>query len=585
MRDMRRLVLLGMATCLAPRSAHAWLPVALAPLSRAAARRLHHGLQTGHGPAQPWAARGTPRGAVALCASAEPRLRLDGIADGSSDKSAPRWRKNTKQIATVGPASSSFEMLEKLFCAGADVFRLNFSHGAHDEKQALVENIRKLERKYDHPIAILADLQGPKLRVGTFADGPVTLRKGQEFTLDLSTEVPGDATRVALPHPEIIHTLREGDTLLVDDGKIRMTVLASDASSVRCRVEVGGAISDRKGVNTPSIVLPISPLTPKDRADLDAALAMKVDWVALSFVQRPADMQELRDLVGPRALLMAKIEKPSAVEALPEIVAASDGCMVARGDLGVEMRPEEVPLIQREIIDECRRQGRPVVVATQMLESMISSPVPTRAEASDVAAAVLDGADAVMLSAESAAGRYPEESVCMQQRVIDTCEASATYMAMVRSRIQPAVDLHAHLEYDAIAVAASSLVRDLGAQAVITFTTSGSTAQRFSRMRLQEPLVAMTPYHHVARRLAMYWGVYPAYMRMSLRSTFDDVLLLACSIARSKGFVETDDDVFVVTAGLPFGDKGAANVIRVLPASGPQSFVSTESSEWSEEEP
>ena len=263
------------------------------------------------------------------------------------------------------------------------------------------------------------------------------------------------------------------------------------------------------------------------------------------------------------------------------IVAASDGCMVARGDLGVELLPEEVPLIQREIIDECCRAGRPVVVATQMLESMIESPVPTRAEASNVAAAVLDGADAVMLSAESAAGKFPEESVRMQQRVIDACEASRTYMSMVRSRVTPTVEA-SDIAYDAIAVAASSLVRDLKAQGVITFTTSGSTAARFSRMRLPEPLIAMTPSPRVAKRLAMYWGVYPAHMRMSSRDTFDDILFRACNIARSKGFVEREDDTFVVTAGLPFGHKGAANVIRLLPASGPQTFLSQESSEWSE---
>ena len=475
-------------------------------------------------------------------------------------------------------------MLEKLFCAGVDVFRLNFSHGAHAEKEALVKKIRELERKYRHPIGILADLQGPKLRVGTFADGPVTLADGQDFTLDLRTNVAGDASRVALPHPEIIQTLKPDDTLLVDDGKIRMRITSTSSDAVTCQVEVGGVISDRKGVNTPSVVLPISPLTDKDRRDLQAALDMKVDWIALSFVQRPEDLQELRALVKDRALIMAKIEKPSAVQALAAVVAASDGVMVARGDLGVEMRPEEVPLIQRDIIDECRRQGRPVVVATQMLESMIHSPVPTRAEASDVAAAVLDGADAVMLSAESAAGKYPEESVRMQQRIIDTCEASPTYMSMVRSRVAPSVDA-AHLTYDSIGVAASSLVRDLGAPGVMTFTTSGSTAMRLSRMRLSEPLIALTPYKSVARRLALFWGVYPETMRMAPSDTFDDVLNLACNTAHNKGFVEHSDDKFVVTAGLPFGNKGAANVIRVLPASGPQNFASQETQEWSQDLP
>ena len=346
-----------------------------------------------------------------------------------------RFRKSTKQLATLGPASNTVEMIEKLFLSGADIFRLNFSHGEHSEKAKLVDMIRAVEKKYNHPIAILADLQGPKLRVGTFEnDAKVILEDGQKFTFDLK-DIPGNKQRVRLPHPEILNTLKAGDTLLLDDGKLRMKVLSTtmdpkepQKGEVVCEVVIGGALSNRKGVNTPSIILPISPLTPKDRKDLEFALTLEIDWVALSFVQKPEDIKELKALTGPKLKVMAKLEKPSAVgDKLEEIVRLSDGIMVARGDLGVEMNPWDVPIIQKQIVDSCKFNGKPCVIATQMMESMIENPTPTRAEASDCATAIFDSSDAVMLSAESAAGRYPIESVTMQQLIINRIEGDSAF--------------------------------------------------------------------------------------------------------------------------------------------------------------
>jgi pyruvate kinase len=399
----------------------------------------------------------------------------------------------------------------------------------------------------------------------------VVLVEGQAFRFDLSDE-PGDAGRVNLPHPEIIQTLQKGDTLLLDDGKLRMTVTDKGDGFVETVVEVGGALSNRKGVNTPSVVLPISPLTPKDRADLEFALSIGVDWVALSFVQRPQDIAELRSLVGNKAKIMAKLEKPSAVEegVVDDIIMLSDGIMVARGDLGVEMRPEDVPVIQKQIIEKCRRYGRPVVVATQMLESMIESPTPTRAEASDVATAIYDGADAIMLSAESAAGKYPVEAVTMQQRVILRVEEDKAYRKNL-ARSNPAREKSAT---DAITNAAREIAATVGAAAVVVFTARGTTVLRASMGRPPVPILAITPEIETARSLALTWGVYPAAVSTDAdKESFPDVLSKICLVAKDKGLVSRPDDLLVVTAGLPFGSPGVANVIRVVPASGPEDWV------------
>lgn len=512
-------------------------------------------------------------------------------------KLSQRWRKSTKQVATLGPASSSKEMIEKLFLAGADVFRLNFSHGSQEQKLELLQHIREIETKYSHPIAALGDLQGPKLRVGQFSNpnGEI-LEAGQRFRFDLD-EAKGDNSRVMLPHPEIIAAALPGHTLLLDDGKLRMTVAEKGEGFLECINEVSGKISDRKGVNTPDSVLEISPLTPKDRSDLEYMVKIGVDWVALSFVQRPEDIMEMKDLIDkhlPEGALcpsvMAKIEKPSCFlgNSLEKIVEECDGIMVARGDLGVECAPEDVPLLQKIIIDESRRQGRPVVVATQMLESMIESPTPTRAEASDVATAIYDGADAIMLSAESAAGKYPEESVAMQQRIINRVESDSHYRALLDQYPMPTEKTPT----DAIIAAARQIASTINAKAVIAFSLRGSTVLRASKQRPSVPILGLSPFKETARQLSLAWGVYPDlppkvgsfehsvddfedtfdYASPMVEQSIDDfelVLRNACRAALKKGLVNHPDDLMVVTAGIPFGTPGAANVIRVVPAAGP----------------
>lgn len=538
------------------------------------------------------------RAPIALRATVENNY-LDNLNTGSkSVASAPRiaqrWRKSTKQLATLGPASESREMLEKLFLAGADVFRLNFSHGSQEQKKELLDTIRSVEEQYSHPIAALGDLQGPKLRVGEFSSPTGEyLEEGQIFRLDLD-EAMGDNKRVMLPHPEIIEASEIGHVLLVDDGKVKLRVTDKGEGYLDCTVEVEGKISNRKGVNTPDSVLEISPLTPKDRSDLKYMLQIGVDWVALSFVQRPEDIIEINALIDEhlpkgafRPSVMAKIEKPSCFEgdALNEIIALCDGIMVARGDLGVECAPEDVPLLQKEIIDKCRAQGKPVVVATQMLESMIESPTPTRAEASDVATAIYDGADAIMLSAESAAGKYPEESVAMQQRIINRVESDSHYKNSIFGT-SPTPD---NTPTDAIIVAARQIATTIKAKAIVCFTLGGTTALRASKKRPDVPVLAISPFKETARQLVMSWGVYPDFPKtgsfglatdgdafelsspvvQEAADDFDMVLREACRAALAKGLVNDPTDLLVVTAGLPFGTPGAANIIRVVPAAGP----------------
>lgn len=486
-----------------------------------------------------------------------------------------RFRKATKQLATLGPASNSLEMIEKLFLSGADIFRLNFSHGEHAEKAKLVEKIRSVEKKYNHPIAILADLQGPKLRVGTFeGDQKVELTTGQKFTFDMK-EVPGTTQRVRLPHPEILNTLKIGDVLLLDDGKLRMRVLTTsmnakdNSGEVVCEVEVGGALSNRKGVNTPSIILPISPLTPKDRKDLEFAMTLEIDWVALSFVQKPEDIMELKALTGPKLKVMAKLEKPSAIDKLEEIVKLSDGIMVARGDLGVEMNPWDVPLIQKQIVESCKLNGKPCVIATQMMESMIENPTPTRAEASDCATAIFDSSDAVMLSAESAAGKYPIESVTMQQLIINKIESDASY----RINLDRFAEAASAKEKDAVTTAITFAARNVAnlskSKALLVFTSSGGTVTRCARLRPTVPIVAACYNIEIARQLALVWGVYPVLVPKPDKFELKEEVTKLCKIACDRGFANPETDLFTVTAGLPFGTPGTSNYLRVVAAAGP----------------
>jgi pyruvate kinase len=471
--------------------------------------------------------------------------------------SRPRLRRQrrTKIIATLGPASSSPEVLTRLFQAGADVFRLNFSHGTHDDHAARIATIRDLETRTGRPIGILADVQGPKLRVGRFGGGRVHLQTGGQFRLDLNP-TPGDARRVNLPHPEIIAAAAIGSSLLLDDGKLRLRVTRRRDDALETDIVVGGPLSDRKGVNVPDVVLPIPALTAKDHADLAFALAHGVDYIGLSFVQRPEDVMEAREIAGDRAWIMTKMEKPQALENLDAILRLSDAVMVARGDLGVELPPEEVPLAQKRIVREARRLGRPVVVATQMLESMITAPAPTRAEASDVATAVFDGADAVMLSAETAAGQFPFEAVNIMDRIVARVEQDPGWRALTESN-RPPPDPSAA---DAIAAAARQVAHTIGARAIVAFTASGSTALRIARERPDCPVLSLTTNEATARRLALVWGVHAQIVPEVHAMT--EAVAKACRAALADGFAARGEEI-VVAAGVPFGQPGTTNALRV----------------------
>jgi len=466
-----------------------------------------------------------------------------------------RRQRSTKIVATLGPASSSDAMIERLFRAGVDLFRLNFSHGSHDDHAANVQRIRRVERLYAHPIGIMMDLQGPKLRLGTFAKGQVQLAAGHRFRLDLDT-TPGDENRVGMPHPEIFQAIGPGTELLVDDGKVRLRVESAGPDFAEVTLVTAGVLSNRKGVNVPNAVLPISALTEKDRNDLAFGLQMGIDWVAMSFVQRPEDVAEGRKLIGGQAALLAKLEKPAALDRLEEIVELSDGIMVARGDLGVETPPEDVPVAQRRIIHVCRQAGKPVIVATQMLESMIKSPTPTRAEASDVATAVYEGADAVMLSAETAAGDYPLEAVTMMDRIVCRVQADPLFTTVLDAE-NPALQETAS---DAITAAAKQVAATIKASAIVTYTTSGSTTLRAARERPNVPILCLTANQGTARRLTMVWGVHTVQTKDV--SSFSDMVQKACRIALTQGFAQEGGRV-VITAGVPFGTPGATNILRI----------------------
>jgi pyruvate kinase len=519
-------------------------------------------------------------------------------------------------------------MIEKLFLSGADIFRLNFSHGEHPEKANLVKLIRQVEKKYDHPIGILGDLQlnseiihysnhevkilftflyiylfkGPKLRVGIFEGDKVSLVPGQTFVLDYHDE-PGTPYRVRLPHPEILHTLKAGDIVLFDDGKLKMEVekttidpINPDVGQITCKVIVGGILSTKKGVNTPSIVLPISPLTPKDQKDIAFILTLEIDWgkslpliffilfeylirhifknivlkwtVALSFVQKPEDVAELKAITGNKVKIMAKLEKPSAIKRLEEIVDIADAIMVARGDLGVEMHAWDVPIIQKRILECCNKRGKPVVVATQMMESMIENPTPTRAEASDCATAIFDSADAVMLSAESAAGKYPVEAVTMQQLIINRVETDEVYLSKLDRFNQDYGSKQ--IINNAITLAARQVAEISKSKAILAFTSSGSTVMRVARVRPKVPIIAACYDIETARKLTLVWGVYPILIdRPDHEFNLREELLKACSVAVKRGFCSPETDLMTVTAGLPFGVPGTTNVVRIVSAAGP----------------
>lgn len=468
-----------------------------------------------------------------------------------------RRRRNVKIVATLGPASSERSVIRSLFEAGADVFRLNMSHGSHEDIAERHRIIREIEHEVGRPICILADLQGPKLRVGAFADGPQDLVTGGAFRLDLS-DAPGDAARVQLPHPEIFAAIQPGSQLLVNDGAIRLRVTRCDADSADCEILVGGTISDRKGVNVPDVVLPIPALTEKDRRDLEFVCKLGVEWLALSFVQRPEDVIEGKALAAGRAAIIAKIEKPAAVAAIDAILAEADGIMVARGDLGVEMPITKVPPIQRRLLQLCHDAGKPVIVATQMLESMISAPVPTRAEVSDVATAIYHGADAVMLSAESAAGKFPVEAVATMNAIAEEVEADPYWrerMDASRTKARTRVS-------DAITAAAREVAETTKVAAICCFTHHGNTAMLTARERPAVPIIALTPFLSTARRLSLCWGLHCIHTHEVER--FKLAVVSAARAALQSG-IATEDDRIVVIAGIPFNTPGSTNILRVAP--------------------
>ncbi|WP_294391770.1 pyruvate kinase [uncultured Sphingomonas sp.] len=467
---------------------------------------------------------------------------------------APRSRK-VRILATLGPASSSSEMIRKLYLAGADAFRINMSHGAHADKVPLIQAIRGLEEELGRPATILFDLQGPKLRVGKFAEGKVLLETGAHFVLDRDS-TPGDATRVELPHKEIFAALEVGARLLLDDGKLVLRVSSVAPERIETIVEVGGPLSNSKGLNVPDVVVPMAALTEKDRADLAFAVEQGADWIALSFVQRPEDVAEARRLIGGKASVLAKIEKPAAVERLEEILELADAVMVARGDLGVELPPQQVPLVQKQIVATARRMGRPVVVATQMLESMIVSPSPTRAEVSDVANAIYDGADAIMLSAESAAGAWPEEAVSMMDRIAVAVENDPGYKA----RLHFTETLPDPTTADALSQAAKEIADTISASSIICFTVSGSSARRIARDRPAVPLMVLTPSLTTARRVGLMWGTHAVHTKDV--DSFEEMVAKAKRMALRHQLGKAGDRV-VIMAGVPFGTPGSTNVLHV----------------------
>ncbi len=469
-----------------------------------------------------------------------------------------RRNRKAKIVATLGPASQSEPMIRELFDCGVDVFRLNFSHGTHQEHGQRVDICRKIEKQTGRPIGLLIDIQGPKLRLGEIRKGKAALKKGSTFRLDMN-EAPGNKRRAPLPHPEIFAALEPGNELMIDDGRVRLKVVNCTPDFADTEVVVGGVISDHKGVNVPEVILPVSVLTRKDREDLEYGLGLGIDWVAQSFVQRPSDVEELKSIVGDRAKIMVKLEKPSALEYLDEILEICDGIMVARGDLGVELPPQRVPVVQKEIIRQCRQAGKPVVVATHMLDSMVFNPIPTRAEASDVATAVYDGVDAVMLSAESAAGEYPVQSVQMMNSIIEEVEGDPVYSSIIEAQ-RPQPD---STTADAICNALQTMTGILSSTATVTYTDSGGTSLRAARERPHAPILSLTPSVRSARYMTIVWGVHAVTVDVANeQADINRIIDAAKAIAVQEKFAVPGEAV-VIAAGLPFGKSGTTNLLHV----------------------
>ncbi|MGB0719473.1 MAG: pyruvate kinase [Bdellovibrionales bacterium] len=465
--------------------------------------------------------------------------------------------RQTKILATIGPASCEKEQIRALFETGVDAFRLNFSHGDHAGHQQVLSHIRAIEGDFNRPIAVVADLQGPKLRIGEFAEGKIALTQGQSFRFDLD-KTPGDESRVCLPHPEVLSVLEEGGLIFLDDGKVRARITKKGKDFVEAEIKSGSALSNRKGLNVPGAVIPLAALTEKDIRDLDAALGMGVDWIAQSFVQTPDDVRDALRRIDGRAAHMVKLEKPSALVQFEDILALTDGVMLARGDLGVEIPPEDVPSVQKRIVRQVRAAGKPVIVATQMLESMIENARPTRAEASDVATAVYDGADAVMLSAETAAGKYPQRAVEIMSRICARTEEDELYDQMMEAE---RLDAAENDPSDAITTAAYYVAEDINAAVIVTYTMSGSTALRMARQRPDKPIMCLTPNIDKARRLTLSYGIHAVHNPKEPED-FSGPARHAAKILREQGLAEKGER-FVMTAGVPFGVSGTTNILRI----------------------
>ena len=486
------------------------------------------------------------------------KLAINSSQNGQSGNKNMRRNRKSKIVATLGPASQSEQMIRELFDCGVDVFRLNFSHGTHQEHGQRVDICRKIENQTGRPIGILIDIQGPKLRLGEIRKSKAVLTKGGAFRLDMNKK-PGNRHRAPLPHPEIFAALEPGSELMIDDGRVRLKVVHCTADFADTEVVVGGVISNHKGVNVPDVILPVPVLTRKDREDLEYGLGLNIDWVAQSFVQRPSDVEELKSIVRGRAKIMVKLEKPSAVKYLDEILRICDGIMVARGDLGVELPPQKVPVVQKKIIRQCRQAGKPVVVATHMLDSMVINPVPTRAEASDVATAIYDGVDAVMLSAESAAGEYPVRSVQMMNSIIEEVESDPVYSSIIEAQ-RPQPD---NTTADAICNALQTMTGILSSAATVTYTDSGSTSLRAARERPQAPILSLTPSVRSARYMTIVWGIHAVTVDVANeQADVNQVIDTAKAIAVQEKFAVPGEAV-VIAAGLPFGKSGTTNLLHI----------------------
>jgi pyruvate kinase len=475
----------------------------------------------------------------------------------------PLKYRRTKIVATLGPSSSDEATVSRLIEAGVDVFRLNFSHGTQESHGATYARARSVAESRRQPTAILADLSGPKIRVGDFPGGSIALEKGRRVTVT-TRDVPGERNLIPSRYDALARDVKEGDGILLDDGALALRVLRVDGTEVFCEVEVGGELKSRKGMNLPGVALSTPSLTEKDRKDARFALGLGVDFLALSFVRRAADVEELRSLVaksGARPSIIAKIERPEALEDIDAILDAADGIMVARGDLGVEMPPQKVPLIQIQLTDRARAKSKPVIVATQMLESMVEKPRPTRAEVSDVALAVRSGADAVMLSAESATGKYPVQAVEMMDTIARETEAYLWHAGGFRVLSKPpdaASDSAAPMPAeDAVARAMAQLSRDIQARAIVVISKSGRTAQVMSASRPGAPIVATSPDSSTCRKTAVLWGIIP---RMVEEKEFDRPEDLTRRLARDLGLGVAGQNVLLVRG---FGGNPSIAVVTI----------------------